>query len=87
MCLSGATGSSSLAPSRRNYQAAGVGEYWVVDPDARIVERWTPDDHRPEIVDDVLIRRQEGKVLVERPLAALFGRENSADAVPQRDPS
>ena len=39
---------------RRLYQREGVGEYWVVDPDARVVERWRPQDDRPEIVTDAL---------------------------------
>ena len=37
---------------RRKYQTAGVGEYWIVDPDARLIERWTPEDQRPEILTD-----------------------------------
>lgn len=37
---------------RRKYQAAGVGEYWIVDPDARLIERWTPEDQRPEILTE-----------------------------------
>lgn len=39
---------------RRLYQRRRVGTYWVVDPDARLVEVWRPDDDRPEIVTDVL---------------------------------
>ena len=39
---------------RRSYQQAGVGEYWIVDLDARLVERWRPEDTRPEVVDGVL---------------------------------
>src|ERR1043166_2617372 len=39
---------------RRRYQRTGVPEYWVVDLDARMVERWRPDDERPAIVDGVL---------------------------------
>lgn len=34
---------------RRIYQEQGVPEYWLIDPDARLVERWRPRDERPEI--------------------------------------
>jgi Uma2 family endonuclease len=33
---------------RARYQRSGV-EYWIVDLDSRLVERWTPDVDRPEI--------------------------------------
>ena len=39
---------------RRRYQRAGVPEYWIVDPDARVVERWRPADERPEIASEIL---------------------------------
>jgi len=45
---------------RRVYQRQRVGTYWVVDPDARVVEVWHPDDQRPEIVTDVLAWRVPG---------------------------
>lgn len=36
------------------YQKQGVPEYWIVDVDSRLVERWRPDDDRPEIIHEVL---------------------------------
>ncbi len=39
---------------RRLYQDHGVATYWIVDPDAQVVEVWRPEDERPEIVTDVL---------------------------------
>lgn len=36
------------------YQSEGVPEYWIVDADARLVERWRPGDERPEILHDEL---------------------------------
>ena len=31
-----------------------VPEYWIVDGDGRVIERWTPDDNRPEILSDAI---------------------------------
>ena len=39
---------------RHLYQHAGVLEYWIVDLDSRVVERWRPDDSRPEVLREVL---------------------------------
>lgn len=39
---------------RPAYQDAGVAEYWIVDLDARLVERWRPDDARPEMLTERL---------------------------------
>ncbi len=46
---------------RRVYQEHGVSTYWIVDPDAQVVEVWRPDDERPEIVTDVLRWRVGGE--------------------------
>ena len=37
-----------------------VSEYWVIDLNARLVERWLPNDDRPEIIVDTLVSRPEG---------------------------
>ena len=39
---------------RRLYQQERVPEYWIVDVDARIVERWRPDDELPEMLSSRL---------------------------------
>lgn len=52
--LSPSTAARDRATKRRIFQRAGVGEYWIVDPAARIVERWRPGDERPEIVEGAL---------------------------------
>lgn len=31
-----------------------VPEYWIVDADGRVIERWTPDDKRPEILSTAI---------------------------------
>ena len=47
---------------RTRYQRSGVGEYWIVDTDARLIERWQPDDERPEILTERIIWRPDGGV-------------------------
>ena len=36
------------------YQKERIPDYWIVDPDARLVECWTSDDERPVIVERTL---------------------------------
>lgn len=52
--LSPSTARYDRGLKRRRYQRARTPEYWVVDVDARIVERWRPDDARPEVNDALL---------------------------------
>ena len=47
--LSPGTARSDRAIKRVRYQRHGV-EYWIADMDARLVERWTPEGERPELV-------------------------------------
>jgi Uma2 family endonuclease len=52
--LSPATARADRQVKRRRYQRHGVAEYWIVDLDARLVERWRPADERPEILAERL---------------------------------
>jgi Uma2 family endonuclease len=48
------------ARKRAYYQRVGVQECWLVDLDARLLERWRPRDERPEIVRGELAWRPDG---------------------------
>lgn len=52
--LSPSSARADRTVKRRRYQREGIPEYWVVDVDARLVERWRPGDERPEILTDAL---------------------------------
>jgi Uma2 family endonuclease len=45
---------------RRRYLQAGVAEYWIADPMAKLVERWRPSEERPEILTDAVSWRPAG---------------------------
>ena len=38
-----------------NYAACEVPEYWIVDADARIIERWRPESEESEILSTTLL--------------------------------
>ena len=52
--LSPSTARYDRIVKRRRYQRAGTPEYWIVDPDARVIERWRPNDERPEVASEIL---------------------------------
>jgi Uma2 family endonuclease len=59
---------------RMLYQRTGVPIYWIVDPDSRLVEVWTPEDDRRQIVQDRLMWQPDSAsepLVIE--LAELFG--------------
>lgn len=72
--LSPTTANRDRGVKRRIYQRAGVAEYWIVDPDARLVERWKPDDERPEIVDKTFAWELPGGVSGTIDLRVLFAK-------------
>ena len=45
---------------RPQYQRSRVSEYWIVDDMSQTVERWTPDDERPEILSERLVWQPAG---------------------------
>ena len=52
-----------------------VPEYWIVDLDARLVERWRPGDERPEILSSAIEwRASEESDALRLDLAAFFAR-------------
>lgn len=58
--LSPSTARYDRTLKRRLYQRTGVPEYWIVDLDARVMERWRPTDDRPERLTDTLTWNPEG---------------------------
>lgn len=47
--LSPSTARADRTTKRLRFQRAGIPEYWIVDLDARVIERWRPQDDRPEV--------------------------------------
>jgi Uma2 family endonuclease len=71
--LSPSTARTDRQAKRRLYQREGVREYWIVDLDARVVERWRPEDERPEIVTGTLTWQPESSTApFELDLAEFF---------------
>lgn len=63
--LSPSTARADRHVKRRLYQRERVPEYWIVDVDARLVERWRVEDDRPEILAERLEWRPD---LIHPPL-------------------
>ncbi len=70
--LSPGTAARDRGVKRRIYLDASVEEYWIVDLDARLVERWQQGDDRPEILDDTLTWSLETGVAGSLDLRELF---------------
>lgn len=72
--LSRSTAARDRGAKRRIYQRAGVAEYWIVDLDARLVERWRPGDDRPEVLSADLEWMPLPTVSVHLDLPGMFAR-------------
>lgn len=71
--LSPSTAHADRTRKRVTYQREGVPEYWIVDPYSRIVERWRPEDERPDVLADRLTWTPRGGIApLVIDLAALF---------------
>jgi Uma2 family endonuclease len=69
---------------RRYYLRNGVPEYWIVDGESRTVERWRPEDERPEVLDDGIVwQPRPGLPSLALGLPALF--DAAYGPVPQHD--
>lgn len=60
--LSPSTARADRHRKRLIYQDQGVPEYWIIDPAARLVERWLPADTRPEQIVDTLVWQPDPSV-------------------------
>lgn len=71
--LSPSTARYDRGLKRRYYQRASVAEYWIVDLEARLIERWQCGEQRPEVVAEVLTWHPEGAAAaMELDVAELF---------------
>lgn len=52
--LSPTTARYDRRKKRPMFQSERVPEFWIVDIDARVIERWRPEDERPEVVTDLI---------------------------------
>jgi Uma2 family endonuclease len=57
--LSPSSGRFDRVTKRELYQRH-VSEYWIIDVDSRLFERWQPDDDRPRILVDELVWHASG---------------------------
>lgn len=73
--LSSSTARHDRVVKRRAYLRAGIPTCWIVDPDARLVEVWTPAHDTPTVVDDTLTWQPDPAIpALTIDLPALFAR-------------
>jgi Uma2 family endonuclease len=57
--LSPSSGRHDRVKKRPGYQRH-VLEYWIVDIDSRLIERWRPGDERPKILSQMIMWQPSG---------------------------
>jgi len=70
---------------RRRYRRA-ADAYWIVDPDARLIERWLPDDERSQILTESISWQPAGRDASLMIVLSTLFREASGEA-PQASPA
>lgn len=55
--ISPSTARADRGEKRIILQDENVPEYWIVDLDSRLFERWRPDDERPEVLSKTVLWR------------------------------
>lgn len=82
--LSPSTANRNRGIKRTLYQRVGIPEYWIVDLDARLIERWMPADERLEILREQLtwtdpVTGADLTLDVVRYFADVWGEESTAE--------
>ena len=60
--LSPSTARQDRYKKRPEFQRRAVPEFWIVDPASRLVERWCPNDEKPEVLLDFLVWQPSAEV-------------------------
>jgi Uma2 family endonuclease len=58
--LSKGSGRHDRVKKRPVYQRYRVSEHWIVDSESETIERWTPDDERPDVITERLVWHPAG---------------------------
>lgn len=78
--LSPSSGRYDRVKKRHGYQRH-VPEYWIIDIDSRLIERWRPGDERPEILSQTIRWQPSGATsALELELLPFFARIVGEDA-------
>ena len=75
--ISPSTARTDREDKRALYSEKGVPEYWIVDTEERVVERWRPTDSTPDVLAETLVWHADPNVPpLTIDLPAYFDRVN-----------